>query len=76
MKSAFRAALPILAVVLLGTAVVTIGGLATDQTGDLSRHRSAGSRCCRNRGGPASLAVHAVAPSCRDNRDRRRVYGQ
>ena len=33
MKSAFRAALPILAVVLLGTAVVTIGGLATDQTG-------------------------------------------
>ena len=33
MKSALCAALPIFAVVLLGTAVATIGGLATDQTG-------------------------------------------
>ena len=33
MKPALRAALPILAVVLLGIAVVTIGGLPTDQTG-------------------------------------------
>ena len=33
MKPALRAALPILAVVLLATAVVTTGGLPTDQTG-------------------------------------------
>ena len=33
MKPALRAALPILAVVLLATAVVTIGGLPSDQTG-------------------------------------------
>ncbi|MBD8045360.1 hypothetical protein H9638_16250 [Arthrobacter sp. Sa2BUA2] len=32
MKPALRAALPILAVVLLATAVVTVGGLPNDQT--------------------------------------------